>query len=488
MKKHFVAGWCAVLALALPLAGGAKSAAAIDQSVVKVITVVSDPSYDQPWQAGPQSMQSGSGAVIESGLILTNAHVVANETYVQVQRQGDPTKYPAQVVMAGHECDLALLKVADPKFHQNLKPLTFGEMPKLRDKVAAYGYPIGGDKLSITEGVVSRIEMGRYSHCWKSLLLIQIDAAINPGNSGGPVIKDNKIVGIAFQGIGGADNVGYMIPPPVIRHFLKDAQDGRYDGFPAVGVEFENLENPQHRAALGMAAGQSGVMVTRVAFNSSAWGALQPGDVVMAIDGQEVANDGTIPFTGGERIMFSYILISKFPGDPVKLDILRAGQEQAVTVTLNDSAPMVSTCEFDIMPTYYIFGGFVFSPLTLNYLESSDPRQWWVTAPVDLRYHLIHDIATPERRQVIVLQYVLADEVNVGYHEVENEVVTGVDGHDVKDMKDLVNRIESSKAEYVEIDTEQGDKYVLSAQEARAANPRIMARYRIPADRSDDLK
>jgi hypothetical protein len=274
----------------------------------------------------------------------------------------------------------------------------------------------------------------------------------------------------------------------VIRHFLKDAQDGRYDGFPAVGVEFENLENPQHRAALGMAAGQSGVMVTRVAFNSSAWGALQPGDVVMAIDGQEVANDGTIPFTGGERIMFSYILISKFPGDPVKLDILRAGQEQAVTVTLNDSAPMVSTCEFDIMPTYYIFGGFVFSPLTLNYLESSDPRQWWVTAPVDLRYHLIHDIATPERRQVIVLQYVLADEVNVGYHEVENEVVTGVDGHDVKDMKDLVNRIESSKAEYVEIDTEQGDKYVLSAQEARAANPRIMARYRIPADRSDDLK
>jgi S1-C subfamily serine protease len=474
------------LAWALP--GEAKSAGTIEQSVVKVISVVADPSYEQPWQAGPQSMQSGSGVVIEGGLILTNAHVIANQTYVQVQRQGDPNKYPARVRLAGHECDLALLEVADPKFHQDLRPLGFGEMPKLRDKVAAYGFPIGGDKLSITEGVVSRLEMGQYSHCWKNLLLIQIDAAINPGNSGGPVIRDNKIVGIAFQGMGGADNVGYMIPPPVIRHFLKDAEDGKYDGFPGLGLEFQDLENPQHRAQLGLKPDQTGVMVTRISFDSSSWDALKPGDVLMAIDGQEIANDATIPFPGGERIMFSYALLAKFPGDPVRLDVLRQGKQQALTLTLKDAPSIISTCEFDVMPSYYIFGGFVLTPLTLNYLESADPNRWWFTAPPALRYHLVHDVSTPERRQVVVLQYVLADEVNVGYHDVDNEVVTKVNGQDVKDLKDLVQKIESSTADYIELETEEGDKMVLSSADAKSANPRIMTRYRIGADRSEDLK
>jgi len=478
---------CVLITAAGLWAAKAGPLAPIGRSVVKVISVAANPNYNQPWQSGVQAMQSGSGAVMGNGMVVTNAHLVANYTFVQVQRQGDPAKYPARVVATGHDCDLAMLEVEDPQFMEGVKPLKTGRMPRVRDKVAAYGFPIGGDKLSITEGVVSRIEMGNYSHCWKKLPLVQIDAAINPGNSGGPVIMRGKVVGIAFQGIGQAENVGYMIPPPVVEHFMEDVEDGKYDGFPGLGISFQNLENPHHRKALGMRDSQTGVMVTVVAFNSSAWGKLEVGDVILEVEGQEVANDGTVPFIGEERIMFAYLLTDKFPGANAALKVLRKGKTVEVKIPLIMSEPIVSTCEFDRMPTYYIWGGLVFSPLSLNYLRASGPN-WWYAAPVDLKYHLVMDTATPERAQVVVLQYVLADNVNVGYHGLENMVVARVNGEKIKDLKELVERIEGTEAGFVQIDTEDGDKVVLSVEAAKEAAPRILERYMIPADRSKDLQ
>src|SRR6185503_1712986 len=124
-----------------------------------------------------------------------------------------------------------VLTVEDEHFFDNLEALEFGELPKVRSTVVTYGYPAGGEEISYTRGVVSRIELGPYSHIGnRRLLSVQTDAAINPGNSGGPVIQDDRVVGVAFQGISGLENTGFFIPPPVIRHFLEDISDGRYDG------------------------------------------------------------------------------------------------------------------------------------------------------------------------------------------------------------------------------------------------------------------
>jgi S1-C subfamily serine protease len=151
---------------------------------------------------------------------------------VQVSRAYDPEKYMAYIEIVGHECDLAILRVKDKAFFEGLKPLSLGTLPKLRDDVAVYGFPTGGDKISITEGVVSRIEIQPYAHSDRNLLAVQIDAAINPGNSGGPVIQKGKIIGIAFQTNTEGENIGYMVPVPIIEHFLTDIEDGKYDGFP----------------------------------------------------------------------------------------------------------------------------------------------------------------------------------------------------------------------------------------------------------------
>ena len=458
---------------------------ATEDSIVKILTVFNKPSYDQPWQMLGSQGASGSGCIIAGQRILTAAHVVSDRTFVQVQRGGDPTKYEAHVSFIGHDCDLALLRVNEKAFFRDAPPLEIGELPDLRDAVAVYGFPIGGDKLSITEGVVSRIEMTEYAHSQRRLLSVQIDAPINPGNSGGPVVQKGRVVGIAHQGLEEAENVGYMIPPLIIHHFLDDVKDGRYDGFPYDDIYAQTLENRAHRAFLGMGEGQTGVLVSRVAYGSSSWGIIKPDDVILAVDDVTIANDGTIPFGPRDRIDMTYLLIRRHLGETMRLTILREGRVQDVSLVLKGGEDIVPGLRYDVKPDYYIFGGLVFIRLTLNYLATWEE---WAEAPPNLLNHYLSDIPAPERREIVVLRGVLADSVNVGYHDYGNRVVEEVNGKTVSGMGDLVDKIENAEGPYLEIGLEWGDRIVLDIDRCKGADSDILDRYGIPADRSEGLR
>eukprot|EP00899_Mesostigma_viride_P003081 jgi/Mesvir1/12774/Mv22830-RA.2 len=219
-------------------------------SVVKVFTVSVGQNYFLPWQSHGQRELTGSGFVIDGKRIITNAHVVDDYAFVLVRKHGHPTKYKAKVEAVSHECDLAILRVdEDSDFWTGLVPLELaseGELPLLHENVSVVGYPSGGDSISVTGGVVSRMELIQYTFGGTNLLAIQIDAAINPGNSGGPVFLENKVVGVAFQCLPDADNIGYIIPVPVVRRFLADvAINGEPKGFCAMGIRCQSLESHQ---------------------------------------------------------------------------------------------------------------------------------------------------------------------------------------------------------------------------------------------------
>ena len=204
----------------------------VQKSLVRITATSVEPDYRAPWNAGALQRGVGAGFVVSGNRIMTNAHVVANSRYVTVERDGDPNKYPATVQFIANDCDLALITVSAPDFFKNMIPLKFGGIPTLESTVSAYGYPIGGERMSVTTGIVSRIDFQLYTHSSVDQhLAIQISAQINPGNSGGPVMQDGKVVGVAFQGYSGdvAQGVAYMIPTPVINRFLKDISNGHYD-------------------------------------------------------------------------------------------------------------------------------------------------------------------------------------------------------------------------------------------------------------------
>ncbi|MCA9675626.1 MAG: trypsin-like peptidase domain-containing protein [Kofleriaceae bacterium] len=453
--------------------------------VVRVFATTQDPDNDCPWQARTPSSSTGSGVVIGPGEILTGAHVVANATFLQVQKPAHPDKAIARVKAVSHDCDLALLEIVEPDgFLAGIEPAAIGELPHLSDEVAVIGYPVGGEEISITEGVVSRIEVQRYSHSQRHLLAVTVDAAINAGNSGGPVFGDGKVVGIAFQKLSGADNIGEMVPPPIIRAFLDGIPAGRRPEVPALGVVTQNLENPLLRHQLGLRGDDSGVMVVKVDQGSSADGHLEPRDVILAIDGHKIANNGTIQYLRRHRTRYDVALTGRYVGDKVPLRVARGDARRDVEVELAPWQPLVRRCRYDEAPSYCVYGGLVFQTLTRDFLTTWD--KWWNKAPKEFLYHYYMGVRTAERHEVVILTQILADEINVGYAHLYNEAIEAIDGVMPRDLEDFVTRLTAARG-IVEIQTSSGGVVMLDTEEVRKATPRILERYRIPKDRSAGL-
>jgi S1-C subfamily serine protease len=199
----------------------------------------------------------------------------------------------------------------------------------------------GGDNISVTKGVVSRVEPTQYAHGATQLMAIQIDAAINPGNSGGPAIMGDKVAGVAFQNLSGAENIGYIIPVPVIKRFISGVEEsGKYSGFCTLGISCQATENIQLRECFGMKPDLTGVLVSRINPLSDAHRVLKKDDILLEFDGVPIANDGTVPFRNRERITFDHLVSMKKPGEMAVLKVLRDGKEHELNVTVRP----VSTC------------------------------------------------------------------------------------------------------------------------------------------------
>ena len=462
----------------------------ISDAIVKIYTSSSVPDYYNPWTMLSSMQGTGSGSVIAGNKILSNAHVIGYETFVQVRRHGDARRYQARVVSVSHEADLAILTVDDPDFFTGITPLELGELPESQDEVLVYGFPLGGDTLSITKGVMSRIEHQTYSHSSVALLAGQIDAAINPGNSGGPVMKDGKLVGVVMQGFTQAENIGYMVPVNVVRHFFKDIEDGTYHGIPSLGVVMQNMENPALKRRYGMDEDRSGLLVNEVLVGSPAEGVLQPGDVVLSIDGHVIADDGTVEFRPRQRTSASYYVQLKQIGEELPLEVWRDGQVVPVNVALNRPLWedwLIPLDQYDVLPSYYIYGGAVFMPLTKNLLKRWGGN-WYRSAPLDLVALLSENIAERLDQDVIMVLKFLPADVNQGYHQIAYWIVDKVNGEPVYTMKELIERIEADDgSDFVELASSSGSVIVLARKEAEASHQKILDIYRIAADRSADL-
>ncbi|KMT10528.1 hypothetical protein BVRB_5g116520 [Beta vulgaris subsp. vulgaris] len=459
-------------------------------SVVKVFCVHTKPNFSLPWQRKRQHRSSSTGFVIAGRRILTNAHSVEYYTQVKLKKRGSDTKYLATVLAIGAECDIALLTVKDDEFWEGVSPVEFGELPALQDAVTVVGYPIGGDTISVTSGVVSRMEILSYVHGWTELLGLQVDAAINSGNSGGPAFNDKgNCVGIAFQSMKheDAENIGYVIPTPVIIHFIQDYErNGAYTGFPIIGFEWQKMENPDLRMAMGMKSDQRGILVTRVEATAPEAVVLQPSDVILSFDGVGIGNDGTVPFRHGERIGFNYLISKKYTGDHAKIKLLRDSVMHEFDIKLDPYKKLIPACIKDGPPSYYIFAGFVFTAVSVPYLfsEYSDESD----VPVELLHKLHHSMADSKDEELLIISQVLVADINIGYENITNVQVTAVNGKPVKNLKSFTSMVESCSEEYLKFDLEFNKKVVLRTETAKAATADILATHCIPSAMSDDLK
>lgn len=455
----------------------------IESSIVKIYTVSKATNYLEPWNSSVRR-SSGSGSIISGNRILTNAHVIANETFIEVKKYGDTKRYQAKVLFVSHDTDLALLEVDDKAFFKDTTPLSFGELPIMQDKVTVYGYPMGGNTISVSTGIVSRIEHNSYVHSGKYFLSVQIDAAINPGNSGGPAISNDKIVGVVMQGISFSQNIGYMVPVDVIQHFLKDVADGQYDGYPKLGIMTDKIENPSLKEYYHLAENAGGILVVDIVYNSVLKEVLKKEDIITAIDGHKIENDGTVEFRDKQYTHFKYFIDEHQYGDKVSLDVLRKGKKLSLNVTLpKTSSKEKSTyaqLEYDKMPTYFMLGGYVFSPITQNLLnESGNPV-------LSLRYAATK-FPKKEKQELVVLLKVLASAHTRGDYGISMWYIAKVNGKEFKNFKEFYKLVMETKEKFVVLEDEDGAKVVINKEKALGAEDGLLKRYSIKANKSDDL-
>ncbi|GIX66278.1 serine protease [Babesia caballi] len=468
-------------------------------SIVKIYCDSTDPNYAQPWQMRRQLKSIGSGFAIAGRMVLTNAHCVSWQNRCLLRKHGSTVKYPGRVVAIGHECDLAILAVDDDAFWEGVRPLDLGDVPSLHDAVTVVGYPTGGDNLCITSGVVSRVDVTTYAHSNFRLLCAQIDAAINAGNSGGPALKDGKVIGVAFQAYDEAQNIGYIIPTCIVRQFLRHLEvNKRYTGFVTIGITYQLLENPALRAFVGLDSVEprdlpqgvtpSGILVCQCDKLVNAGDGLRTRDVIMAINGHDVADDGTVHFRDVERVHLAYALTAKFSGDPCELVVLREGKVLTLTVRLQNPNYLVAEHQWEVMPRYFIFGGLVFVPLTMEYLKDEFGKKFYERAPSALLRPLSDLFASQRGEEVVVLSQILASELTVGY-DFRNIRLDRVNDEPVRNLRHLEELVASVPActPFVRFHFESEVVLVLDRARALELHQQILDQHAIPSHRSRDL-
>ena len=414
--------------------------------VVKIHAVHNTPDVLRPWTNNSPQHVKGSGVVIAGKRILTNAHVVryASQIYVQPNQSAD--RIPARVEAMTPSMDLAVLKLEDESFFDKRGSLPFAEeLPRVKDTVNVYGYPTGGTELSVTQGIVSRIEFTEYYY-QTSGLRIQVDAALNFGNSGGPAVTDGKLVGLVFSLIQNAHNIGYLIPVEEIQLFLADVADGVYDGKPQMNDLIQTVENEALRQKLKLPQGTSGVMVAEPYRNDPDY-PLKEWDVITQIGDSPIDNDGKVAVRYDLRLSSAYLVQKYAKGGFLPLTVFRGGHTVKIQLPVQNQREMVIPYLMANNPRYFILGPLVFSQATQDYLErlgSQRPASFGPgTSPLITRR--FDKPAFPGEELVVVASPMFPHRITNGYDDANRTVLSEINGIPVKNLRHVMEIIRDNQ-------------------------------------------
>jgi S1-C subfamily serine protease len=420
----------------------------------KIISNCIKPNYLRPWDSGKPSISIGSGFAISienKNYIVTNAHVIkSKDAYVQVVKWSSSEKYNATVVNVSYEVDMALLTIPDNNFWKDIPQFPLKESPNKGETIVVVGFPKGGSNASITKGIVSRIEPVAYLHAVKNLSL-QIDAAVNSGNSGGPVFnnEENSIVGIAFMRTSHAQNMCNMIPSFIINHYLQYyIKNGKFDGVCDLGIKRQKLEGSLLTYYHKKEKNIQGILVRRVDPTINL--VLQEGDILCAIDGIPIQNDGKVfmvnyeivkePFNGNtsadwEKVPYWHIVRMCNPGQRIELSVYRNNTMKTLKHTLTIGPnPLVPILPKSMSLLYWNVNGLVFQPLNRIHIREYERHNISLNtityfAPYTRKFKSSND------EEVVIISEIVPNRLTENYAKFRYAPVQTVNGKPVRNLK-----------------------------------------------------
>ena len=457
------------------VSASATSDAELRRSVVQLSVKYEPRSPTTPWKRETPIGIGGSGVVIAPGRILTNAHVAEQASEILVESSQTTLPIEVELIAIDRSRDLALLGITDEEFIKNHPPIALLDgIPDEGARVIVMGYPVGGDVLSTTSGVISRTEWASIGNTGESGMRVQVDAAVNHGNSGGPAFVNGQIGGLAFSGLDSseADNISYLIATEEIKRFLDEAKRGTIDGNSVWNVACQTLENPSLRAKLGVSSSVAGLVVI-----NQRGGPLEPWDIITSVNGSPVDNKGQITIEGDRKVGVDCAVGRFVPSDGAttfSVEAIRAGKPLHFDLpALVRTGRVIGECPGGNFP-YLMYGPLVFSPMSMPLVRET--RGWMIYAESPISPFLDDDRSSGGKQFVAVASDLFSSPIARGYEVSPGQTVKSVNGKTFANFSEFVALLRDLKDEYVTFEfNEVGvERIVFRRGDVEAATEKLM--------------
>jgi hypothetical protein len=406
-----------------------------------------------------------------------------NSNFVELEKATTAEKSSATVERVDYDCNLALLRPSDPRFLEGMKPLTLEKSLRVGNEAAVLQLEPNGE-IAQTIGQITSISVGAYPLENLGLLQYKFRVPLQQRDSSFtlPAVSDGRLVGLLMR-FDARSQSADLISTPVIRHFLDSPAQAR---FPRMGLSFSALRDPQFRRFIGLTE-PGGIYVNEVSpHGSAAEAGIKRGDVLLALDGHAIDQDGNYDDPNFGRVLFSHLTntVAKL-GSEVTFTIFRNGKliEIPAVMRAPDRSHVVSDVQLaDQPPDYIVLGGLVFLELSRPYLQEWG-NDWVNAAPKRLVYYDAFQNELPEGRgKIVILAQVLPTPETLGYEDLQNLVVTEVNGKRVQSLSELAEALKKPLKGFQKIEFEEDPKTIfLDAASIEANQKALIERYSLPA-------
>ena len=456
------------------------------RSLVRVTATGQGYLLHRPWQQRRPVTHTAIGVIVTGHKVLVTGLMLADHRYIELETIDTQRKSRAEVEVVDYEANLALLKPVDPDFLANRKPMSLSTNINVGQNLNIWQVKPNGDVLPAT-GQVTSIELSAFT-LGNFFLTYRVESTLQYrfNNLTLPVVRAGMLAGLVLRS-SSKDQAIDVIAEPVIRHFLRDAEQGQYQGFPVAGFHYGPTVDPQLRGYIGLTEDTTGIYIQKVIKGSPADKAgLQAGDVITQIGDHKVSNTGQFDHPQyGKTSLVHLIRTMYYAGDSVPVHVFRQGQNLVLHIVLDHRRPeeyLVPPYIVDQVPDYLIVGGLVFQELSMSYLREYG-KDWSAEAPVDLLYYNQNQdyLSGDHREKIVIISSVIPTSYTIGYENLSDLVVLKVNGQPIGKLSDVRKALASPINGFHKIEVKQHPKVIyLDARELPKINEIIRQRYRIP--------
>jgi hypothetical protein len=461
--------------------GDASGPFAWENAIIHIEVTSKEYSYVQPWARSEHKVYK-TGIIFPNHVIITTAAGVADQTLIRLQKQGGGLFSLGRVVWVDYQANLAALTTDEKDFWTGLQPAKLADPTPVTGPAHVLRWE--GDHLDDRAGEVEQMLVDNSELSFVSVPYLKIDSTISGAGDGEAAVAGNKLVGLVCLQ---ANDSVMAIPSSFIDSILKAREAKTYTGLGYFDFTWDQVRNPLCLDYLKLPGPARGVIIKETGLKPGVVSLVKPHDVLLQVDGFDIDIEGNYADPQYKKLSLENLSSrNKWAGMTCKFKIWRDGKEMDLTYTLPKAEytdELVPSHSFDQAPQYVLAGGFIFEPLTENYLRSWG-TDWRSRAPFRLFYYNL-DKVTPEHPERVVLSQVLPDEVNIGYESLHNLVVDKINGQPVRDISDVAEALKTPQDGYDVFTFASGDSIreaVLDAGQLDQANQDIMARFHIPYD------